>query len=158
MAIHVRSATPEDYDGLCAVFDQVDALHREQLPEIFRKPPGPVRERTYLIGLMADEDIGLFVAEVGNQIAGAIQFFVRDTPPFPLLVPRRMAVVEDLVVRREFRRRGIGQALMQTAYRWAAERGATSVELNVYEFNREAIDFYRALGYENLSRTMRHKL
>jgi len=36
--------------------------------------------------------------------------------------------------------------------------GATSVQLTVYEFNQAAIDFYRSLGYETLSRRMRKPL
>ncbi len=33
-------------------------------------------------------------------------------------------------------------------------REATAGELNVYAFNREAVAFYRALGYEVLRHTM----
>jgi diamine N-acetyltransferase len=154
MEIRIRHATPGDYDELCTLFDQVDALHREHLPHIFRKPVGPVRDREYLLGLMADEHVGMLVARLEERIVGVAQVFVRDTPPLDLLVPRRVAVVEDVVVGSQFRHRGVGQALMQAAHRWAADLGATTIELNVYEFNRRASEFYRQLGYQTLSRTM----
>ena len=41
---------------------------------------------------------------------------------------------------------------------WAIEKGASSVELNVYEFNQEAIALYRAMAYETLRRQMGKKL
>jgi ribosomal protein S18 acetylase RimI-like enzyme len=158
MRIQIRPATPEDYGGLCTILDEVDALHRDQVPHIYHKPPGPVREPDYLLGVMADPDQGLYVAEAGQQIVAVLHVVIRDTPPVPLLVPRRFAVVDNLVVSGPFRRAGIGQALMEQAYRWAAARGATRIELTVYEFNKAAIAFYQSLGYRILSHRMAKSL
>jgi GNAT superfamily N-acetyltransferase len=49
---------------------------------------------------------------------------------------------------------GIGQALLRRAERWAAERGASELELTVWEFNQDAIAFYEKLGYVTERRTM----
>jgi GNAT superfamily N-acetyltransferase len=87
-----------------------------------------------------------------------VQLAIRDAPPIPILVPRRVAVVENLAVREDFRRAGIGSALMDRALRWAEGLGATEIELNVYEFNQTAIDFYRNLGYATSSRRMSKRL
>ena len=32
----IRPARPEDYEAICEVLDEVDALHRDALPQIFR--------------------------------------------------------------------------------------------------------------------------
>jgi len=158
MEIAIRPATAQDYDDLCRIIEQVDALHRENVPHIFRKADGAVRERAYILALLADEDQGIFVAEVGGQAAGFVHVAVRDTLPIPILVPRRLGFVDNLAVSRDFRRLGIGRALMQEAQRWALERGATEIELNVFEFNESAIAFYRSLGYETFSRRMGKRL
>ena len=152
--ITIRPATAEDYDALCAIIDEVDTLHRDRMPHIFQKPPGPVRDREYILGLLADENVGLFVAEVEGQVAGFVHALVRDTPPWPVLVPRRRAFVDSLAVGREFRRHGIGRALMDHAHEWAIAKGAVDIELNVFEFNQPALAFYRALGYETSTRRM----
>ena len=154
MATVVRQANAHDYDALCAIIDEVDSLHRDQMPHIFQKPPGPVRDREYILGLLADQDVGLFVAEVKGQVAGFVHVLVRDTPPWPVLVPRRRAFVDSLAVGREFRRRGVGRALMDQAHEWAIAKGAVDIELNVFEFNQPALAFYRALGYETSTRRM----
>ena len=65
--IIIRQATAEDYDALCAIIDEVDTLHRDRMPHIFQKPPGPVRDREYILGLLADENVGLFVAEIEDR-------------------------------------------------------------------------------------------
>jgi len=154
MEISIRRATFEDYDSLCDLFDEVDALHREHLPHLFQEPDGPVREKAYYLALTTDENVGLFVAEAGKTMVGFIQAVIEDTPDHPLLVPRRFSVVENIVVKADFQHHGIGRILMNAAEAWALARGATSIELNVYEFNEAAQAFYRQLGYITQRRRM----
>jgi ribosomal protein S18 acetylase RimI-like enzyme len=154
MDLTIRPATAQDYDDLCEIIAEVDEMHRQRCPHIFQKPPGPARERDYILGLLADEDHGLFVAEIAGQLAGFLHVLAHDTPPIPILVPRRLAVVDNLVVRRDLRRAGIGRALMERAEQWAREQGATEIDLHVFEFNAGAIAFYRRLGYETRTRRM----
>ncbi|WP_238600669.1 GNAT family N-acetyltransferase [Metasolibacillus meyeri] len=48
----------------------------------------------------------------------------------------------------------MGKLLFTACVDWAQAMHATSVELNVWEFNTNAIDFYKHLGLENMSRKM----
>jgi GNAT superfamily N-acetyltransferase len=56
------------------------------------------------------------------------------------------ASVEDLYVRPEARRRGVGRAMLKAVDELCAERGISYVEAQVEE--KEAELFYAALGYE----------
>ncbi|MCL5998606.1 MAG: GNAT family N-acetyltransferase [Chloroflexi bacterium] len=152
MTLTIREATMRDYDSLCGLYAEVDTLHCDALASIFQLPAGPVRAPDYIRGLLDDTNVGLFVADESGRLAGFIQVLIREAPP--VMVPRRIAVIENVGVRRDCQRAGIGRALMARAHEWAIARGAGRVELNVYEFNRGAIAFYEALGYETLSRKM----
>jgi ribosomal protein S18 acetylase RimI-like enzyme len=154
MDLTIRPANAQDYDDLCEIIAEVDEMHRQRCPQIFQRPPGPARERAYIEGLLADEDHGLFVAEVDGRVAGFLHVMAHDTPPIPILVPRRLVVVDNLVVRRDLRRAGIGRALMERAEQWAGQQGAAEIDLTVFEFNAGAIAFYRSLGYETRTRRM----
>lgn len=158
MTISVRTATTNDYDTVCELFDEVDALHRDNLPHLFQKPRGSAREQEYFSGLIADENIGLFVAEADGKLAGFVHAIIRDTPAFPVFVPRRYVIVDGIVVKSEFQNRGAGRILMNKMQEWAIAKGAASIELNVYEFNETAIAFYKKLGYQTLSRKMSKEL
>jgi GNAT superfamily N-acetyltransferase len=158
MKLSIREAVASDHDDLCALFDEGDALHRENLPWIFQKPRGAVRERDHVLGLITDEAVGFFVAEVRDRLVGLICTVIRESSEIPIFVRRRYAVVDDVVIKREFRRTGIGRALMEKAHEWALAEGAGSIELNVWEFNQEAIEFYKTLGYETASRKMSKRL
>jgi ribosomal protein S18 acetylase RimI-like enzyme len=152
----IREATPHDLDGVNRVLGEADAYHHDALPHIFRIPEDSPRAIAYLLAVIAADDAALYVAECDGTVIGIVQVGARSTPDIPLLVPRRYAVVETLAVLAAHRRAGVGRALMERTQRWAAEHGMTEIELNVWEFNRDAIAFYQALGYSTARRTM-HK-
>ena len=154
MEISIRKATIDDYNAMCELFDEIDALHRDNLPRLFRKPGGAARERDYYSGLIADENNALFVAEAGGELVGFVHAVLKETPALPVFVPRCYAIVDGIVVKSRFQNRGTGKTLMEKMQAWAIAKGATSIELNVYEFNEAAISFYESLGYQALSRKM----
>ena len=154
----IREAVSRDYENLNTLIDAVDRLHRDNLPQKFQESEGPVRDRNFILDLIADESVGLFVAEREAQLVGLVHIVIKDTPDIPILVPRRYAVIDNLVVKDGLRRAGIGRALMTKAHDWAITKGAKLVELNVYDFNEAALAFYERLGYKTYSRQMSKSL
>ena len=64
------------------------------------------------------------------------------------LDPARAADLVAMWVEPEWRRRGIGQRLVEGVCRWAARQGSASIELDVRELNTGALDLYRRCGFE----------
>ena len=91
----------------------------------------------------------------GGELVGFVHAVIRDAPAFPVFVPRRYVMVDSIGVRSAFQNRGIGRKLMEKMEAWANAKGVTSIELNVYDFNKTAISFYESLGYHVFSRKMR---
>jgi len=154
LAVRIRAAEAVDYASVCAVIDEVDALHRHALPHIFRSAGVSVRDRADFLRWIADEDSGLFVAEAEGEVIGFVHVVMREAPQYPIFVPRRYAVVDSLAVNASWRAHGVGRALMAQAEVWALGNGASAIELHVWEFNRDAIAFYERLGYGVVSRRM----
>lgn len=152
--VKVRPAGDGDYQGLNAVFAEADELHRRSLPRIFRQDRAPDFDRGYFASLRENPDAALLLAEYNRQCAGFIILTLRNAPDTPVHVPRRYAVVDFLAVRHTYRRQGIGRALMAAGQQSAEEHGASAIELNVWEFNQEALTFYERLGYTTASRKM----
>jgi diamine N-acetyltransferase len=154
MQLTIREANQSDYAGLCEVFAEVHNLHLAALPQIFRRPAGPVLSAELVAKIIADPQAVLFVAEDGQQVVGIVHISVVEAPDRPILTPRRYATIHTLAVRQAYRGAGIGRALMEQAQGWARDKGASEIELNVWEFNRAAIEFYDRLGYTTFSRKM----
>ena len=79
---------------------------------------------------------------------------VRYPNGYPNVVPRTYAPMMEIVVLKQYRRRGIGRALLAKAEQWSAGRGATKMQIGVWELNSDAIEFYERFGYETFSRRM----
>jgi ribosomal protein S18 acetylase RimI-like enzyme len=154
MEIIYRPATQDDYDGICTLCEQIDALHRDNLPHRFQEPDGPARERQYVMELLDNENIRLFVAEQSGQLVGFVHVVVLQVTLIPIMLPRSYGVIDSLIVAPDYRNQGIGTALMDHAERWARQKGAAEIELNVYEFNTRAQAFYQNMGYTTLSKRM----
>jgi GNAT superfamily N-acetyltransferase len=57
-----------------------------------------------------------------------------------------------------YRRQGIGRALMRHAEAWAKAQGYTQIGLQVFTTNQAAIDLYQQLGYQPRSISMMREL
>ena len=91
---------------------------------------------------------GLLVARVGGRRAGgAVIAF--DTPAVQMLRGERdLAVIWDLRVMPEFRRHGVGRALLMAADAWATTRGCTRLEIETQQINVAACALYARHGCE----------
>ena len=52
------------------------------------------------------------------------------------------------MVAAEYRRRGIGRALLEQAVAWARDAGVRKLELHVFPWNEPAIRLYEQFGFE----------
>ncbi|HEX9971721.1 MAG TPA: GNAT family N-acetyltransferase [bacterium] len=154
MELIIRNAMESDYESLCDLFEQADAFHRKYVPHIIQKHDGLSRDKDYVENLIADGNVGLFVAQIGQRLVGLICCFIRETPAIPILVPRKYVYIDNLVVDEAHRHRGIGHALLEKAHRWALQNGIHEIELNVWQFNDAAIRLYEKLGYETVTLRM----
>ena len=98
--------------------------------------------------IAADRSTWLFVAEVESELAGLGALHVQN------LVERDEpgCEVAGLIVGQRFRRRGIGELLMQALEDEARRRGGKVMVLNTAHRRADAHAFYEALGYEHTGR------
>lgn len=150
----IREATTEDYTGLCALYAEGDAFHAMALPDVFRKSQDPARSREYVDAVLLDADAIILVAENHDALVGLAEARIVSSGGLATLAPRRYARIDNIVVRQEHRSAGIGKALLDRVHRWALEKGVSDAQLNVWEFNRQALDFYEKLGYTTANRLM----
>ena len=153
MELLIRPATEDDYEGVNAVFADELAHHVALLPDRFQ-PVDPVMPHSWFLDVLAHPNKMLIVAEADGRPVGQILIIDSVSMDDPIYRPRRYLAVDELAVLTEYRRQGIGQRLMAAAEKWAAERGITRIELNVWQANEQAIAFYDRLGYRTIRRTM----
>lgn len=70
----------------------------------------------------------------------------------------RHAYIFLLYVAPDYRRQGIGSALMRRAEKWAQDRGDRKISLQVFSDNQPALEMYNQLGYQTQSFWMTKRL
>lgn len=99
-------------------------------------------ERQILDQYNKDEDRLFLIAVVGDKIIGEINLSQESRKAW-----RHIAVL-GMSVRREWRNRGVGTALLEEALAWArANPRLRRVELSVYARNEVAIGLYQKYGF-----------
>ncbi|MHB8066559.1 MAG: GNAT family N-acetyltransferase [Desulfobaccales bacterium] len=90
-------------------------------------------------------DYKLFAAEAAGEILGVFAMLIMDN-----LGHRGapVALVEDVVVREDRRRRGIGRDMMQFAMDRAREKGCYKLALSSNKNREGAHRFYESLGFQ----------
>jgi len=146
MSAVIRPATLGDYRALCALFEELDEFHRQVRPEFFRPFDGPARSWEQVGRWLAGPDSTVLVAE-DAEVVGLCLLLPRPQAPFAGAVPRKVVVIDNLVVRAGCRNRGIGEELVAASMGWARGQGASHVELGVHAVNRHALRFYERLGF-----------
>jgi ribosomal protein S18 acetylase RimI-like enzyme len=150
----IRPAVEADYEALCALWAELDEHHRRARPELFRVPEGARRARDWFAATATGPESAVLVAEDAGRLVGLTVLAVQTPPEQPVRRVRPHVELENLVVARAFRRRGVARRLIQAAALWTRERGLNELELTVHEFNATARAFYEAAGFMTARRRM----
>jgi GNAT superfamily N-acetyltransferase len=90
---------------------------------------------------------GALLAHCDGAVAGyAIYYFT-----FSSFVGRAGIWLEDVFVRPEFRRQGLGRKLIESVARVGVARGCGRFEWSALNWNKRALEFYRGLGAKELN-------
>jgi GNAT superfamily N-acetyltransferase len=132
----IRPAEPRDID---AIFDLILGLAAyEQLTD--RVTGSTELLRSHLFGDKPYAEV--IVAELAHGLCGYALFF----HPYSTFLTQPGLYLEDVFVSPEYRRQGIGTALMKHVAKIAHDRGCGRLEWSVLEWNQSAIEFYQQLG------------
>lgn len=151
----IRPASSDDHETLRELFLELDEFHRRERPDIFRRPVGPQRSKEFLDATICGPDSTILVAEgSAKRLLGFVTLFVRTIPASIVRDERRFVELDNLVVRSDARRHGVGRMLVAAAAVWSASRDVPTVELSVWSFNTFGKSLYHATGFETIIERM----
>jgi GNAT superfamily N-acetyltransferase len=132
----IRFAEPRDADAVVELVHELAAY--ERAPDEVKLTSDKLH--TALFG--PSPAAFCHVAEVAGEVVGMALWFVS----FSTWVGAHGIYLEDLYVRPEHRRGGLGRALLETLAQVAVERGYGRLEWAVLDWNEPAIAFYQSIG------------
>ncbi len=135
-----------DIPRLLALLVQVDMVHHNARPDLFR---GPATKYTAeeLKEILCDDKRPIFVSTDGeDRVLGYAFCIVKQAENDSILTDIKTLYLDDLCVDEAFRRQRIGQELYDHCLSYAKEIGCYNLTLNVWADNPGAMRFYEKCG------------
>lgn len=140
----IREMNLNDYEDVRILVKQIHELHLSNRPDIYND--GESFPKEYFEKVLNDANNLNYVYIENKKIVGVLIAAIQHTNPLPIIKPRTFYFIENIVVDKNHRRKGIAKKLFSYLTLKAKENNIDSIELNVWSFNTEAIKFYESMG------------
>ena len=147
----VRFAKEKDIERVNVLRKQVNDLHVAGRPDIFKS--GFCNEmQEYVYKQFDSESSDIIVADCEGNIVGfaSVNYIVKPSSPYSY--ERKIYQISEFGVDENLHRKGIATLMMKFIKEDAKNKGFKSVELDVWEFNETALEFYEAIGFTTYRR------
>lgn len=153
----IRFAEEKDLDRINELRKQVNDIHVEGRPDMF-KPGFGVELREFAKVILNGENSDIIVAERNGEICGMVCVDYVNKPETPFSHARNFYHVQEIAVDVNHRRKGVAKELLEFMVADAKKRGLSRIELDVWEFNELAIEFYQAVGFRQMRTWMEYEV
>ena len=152
-----RKALPEDAAFIAEALKDILALHARGREDIFRSNGAKYNESAVL-DMLSQPQKHVFVAVNNNVLCGYAICELLKIENNPVLKNRVVFYLDDLYLLPETRGTGCGKMFMDYLFNYAKSLECDSFELNVWEFDGSATEFYKKCGMTTQRQTMEKKL
>ena len=149
----VRLARENELERVNELRRQVNAIHVAGKPDVF-KPGFPEELQNYIHTIRNDPEQSVVVAVKDEYVCGFAVLHHINRPENPFMKERDFLDIDEFCVDEAFRRQGIASAMIAFIREFAKEKGFHRIELNMWEFNQDALAFYEAAGFRTFRRYM----
>ena len=153
MEVIVRLPRLQDYERVSKIMDQVQQLHVEWRPDVY-KPASPLITMDMFEAILKDEN--WYVAEADGVVVGVLELMKRHVES-PAQVMKDVLFISTMAVDEKYRGKGIGHLFFEKVKRLKQEKGYDTIELQVNAKNRLAYELYRKYGFTEKSINMELK-
>ena len=148
----IRRADKNDIGGLIELLHQVNMVHHQIRPDLF-KPYTTKYNEQELEALLSDDSKPVFVYDDG-EVLGHAFCLITEVKDDKLLQDVKTMYMDDICVHEKARGRHIGKSLYEYVRDYARSIGCYNITLNVWEGNSPALSFYKEMGMEVQKTTM----
>ena len=141
----IRPAIPRDLEAVKALLTEVNRVHWEGRPDLFRLCRKYTDEE--ILAIFADPLTPVLIAADDQDEALGYAFCVlQDHTKDHHMMPIKTLYIDDLCVFERTRGQGVGRALYDAALDLARSLGCHNLTLNVWALNDGALAFYEKCG------------
>ena len=141
-----RAAVAGDERVLAELNASVQDLHVTNAPAYF-KPAALDDVAAWFRELLDKPTTWIWIAERDGEAVGYVLAVVQDRAENAFVRPRQWVEIDQIAVRPDHHRKGLARALVDAVLRAAEAHEIGEVELTCWDFNRDAQEAFRRLGF-----------
>lgn len=148
-------AEEKDFDRIIELLIDIGEIHTKGRPDIFVGGGFSKYNKAQLAEMIENPDKPVFVAvDNDDRVCGYSFCIAKRWRNHPVIKDYECLYIDDLCVDKDMRGQNIGGILFDYIVAYAKENGFYNVELNVWEFNEGAKNFYEKHGMKTQKRNM----
>jgi ribosomal protein S18 acetylase RimI-like enzyme len=147
----IRQATIGDAHLLSSLNKDVQSLHAQNHPAVFKRPESDDFAVSFFEEMLTDQAVRIFIAEDEGMSVGYIVCKLIDRPENPFTFAARTLYIDQVSVRPEAQGKGIGRALIDQAEALGRELNVARIHLDSWDFNLGAHAFFEKMGYQKFN-------
>ena len=142
----VRRAEKRDIDTILELLLQVDMVHHNGRPDIF-KGPATKYNKEQLEEIIADDKTPVFVCvNDDDKVLGHAFCVHKQELNDNVLTDIKTLYIDDICVDEKARGKHVGKTLYDAVTEYAKKEGFYNITLNVWSCNPGALKFYESMG------------
>ena len=142
----VRRAELKDIPGILDLLVQVDMVHHNGRPDLFKGSATKYNEWE-LKQILSDPGTPVFVCVEGDKVLGHAFCIHKQEINDNILTDIKTLYIDDICVDENARGKHIGKMLYEYVLSYAKENDYYNITLNVWTCNPGAMKFYESLGF-----------
>lgn len=141
----IRRAEKKDISKIMDLLVQVNMVHHNARPDLFKGPTTKYSEEELAL-ILANDETPVFVYEDSGVVKAHLFCEMKTVKNDRLLEDIKTMYIDDLCVDENCRGEHIASMMYDYAAVYAREAGCYNITLNVWEGNDDAIAFYKSRG------------
>ncbi|GHU19211.1 hypothetical protein FACS1894163_11890 [Spirochaetia bacterium] len=150
-----KLAEIKDISRINELFYELDSDAIETQPEHFQRGD---RTNEYYENIIMDNKSDFILVILDDKIIGFSLLFEKEVKGLSLLVPCKYTYIQDFIITKKQRNKGIGKKLLEISKKWAKEHGTEYLRLSVIPKNTKGIRFYKNNGMNEQMISMECKI
>ena len=138
----LQLARREDHSAIEALAQQLHEQRVSWRPDLYKRI-----EQFYTLESFDSviKERQLYIAKIGCDVIGYVRIAFRSANE-PGVMNTRIVILDEIVVRADYRNMGIGTQIMDDVKALGKAFGCSSIQLGVYPQNDEAVAFFQKNG------------
>ena len=143
--MEIRKLKDSDYEMVIELYRELDELHVQTRPDCFvHREKDEIYPRDAFLHNLSHPGVLQLGAFENEQLVGVVRASLWEESG--MVKDIKTVCLDNIYVLPAWRRKGIAAKLFTEVELWAKEQGALRLDLHVWDFNKNAIAMYQAMG------------